>query len=242
MQALMKMRVFVSKNWQALLLVALIPMIAGVLFLTSSCSKTSQPSSSSETKPQPSAATQGAPSATPTASGSPATDEAAKRAAVEWALKEEQIKNDPNGQWAIGATASSTYNDAQGNSSWSANQVAGPPNVEKYADDGNAWAPKTQDGGIEWLDLKYVKPVHATELRVRESFGSGAVIKVELFDEHDVPHVVWTGTDSTTGLNYLDLKFPKTDYKTARVKVTLATNLVPGWNEVDAVQLVGTEQ
>jgi len=26
------------------------------------------------------------------------------------------------------------------------------------------------------------------------------------------------------------------------VKVTLATNVIPGWNEIDAVQLVGTEQ
>jgi hypothetical protein len=35
---------------------------------------------------------------------------------------------------------------------------------------------------------------------------------------------------------------PKTAYKTDRVKVTLATNVVEGWDEIDAVQLVGTEQ
>jgi hypothetical protein len=28
----------------------------------------------------------------------------------------------------------------------------------------------------------------------------------------------------------------------SRVKVTLATNTIPGWNEIDAVQLVGKEQ
>jgi hypothetical protein len=38
------------------------------------------------------------------------------------------------------------------------------------------------------------------------------------------------------------VKFPKTTLKTDRVKVTLATNIVPGWNEIDAVQLVGTDQ
>jgi hypothetical protein len=38
------------------------------------------------------------------------------------------------------------------------------------------------------------------------------------------------------------VKFPKTGFKTDRVKVTLATNVVPGWNEIDAVQLVGTDQ
>ena len=38
------------------------------------------------------------------------------------------------------------------------------------------------------------------------------------------------------------VKFPKTTFKTDRVKITLATNVVPGWNEIDAVQLVGTDQ
>ena len=157
-------------------------------------------------------------------------------------MKQDEIKNDSNGQWAIQATASSTYNDAQGTASWSANQVTGPPNVEKYGDDGHAWAPKTPDAGIEWVDLKYPKPVYATAVRIRESCGSGAVIKVELFDESSKPHTVWAGNDPTTDLNYLIVNFGKTPYKSDRVKVTLATNVVPGWNEIDAVQLVGTDQ
>lgn len=184
-----------------------------------------------------------APNAVPATgeAGASSADTTAKLAAAEWALKQDEIKNDPNGQWAIQATASSTYNDAKDTENWSANQVTGAPNVEKYGDDGHAWAPKTQDGGIEWLDLKYPKPVHATEVRVRESCGSGAVIKVEVYDEQGSAHAVWQGNDPTTNLNYLLVKFPKTAFKTERVKVTLATNVVPGWNEIDAVQLVGTE-
>jgi len=174
--------------------------------------------------------------------GSPGAETTAKMAAAEWALKQDEIKHDPNGQWAIEATASSTYNDAQGAANWSASQATGAPNVDKYGDDGMAWAPKTPDGGIEWLDLKYAKPVHATEVRVRESCGSGAVIKVEVYDEQGAAHVVWQGNDPTTDLNYLMVKFPKTTFKTDRVKVTLATNIIPGWNEIDAVQLVGTDQ
>jgi hypothetical protein len=185
------------------------------------------------------------PSSTATSSASDAGNSAettAKLAGVAWALKQDEIKNDPKGQWAIQATASSTYNDAQGTANWSANQATGAPNVDKYADDGKAWTSKTPDGGIEWLDLKYPKPVHAEEVRVRESFGSGAVIKVEIFDEQGAPHTVWAGNDPTTDLNYLMVKFPKTAFKTDRVKITLATNVVPGWNEIDAVQLIGTDQ
>ncbi|HVR09356.1 MAG TPA: hypothetical protein VMW75_15000 [Thermoanaerobaculia bacterium] len=166
-------------------------------------------------------------------------DTTAKLAAVDWALKQDEIRHDPDGQWAADATASSSYSDATGDAAWSPKQATGEPNVDKYADDGHAWAPKTQDGGIEWLDLKYARPVHASEVRVRESMGSGAVIKVELFDGAGAAHTIWQGADPTTQLNYLILKFKPTEYKVDRVKVTLATNLVPGWNEIDAVQLVG---
>jgi hypothetical protein len=166
-------------------------------------------------------------------------DTTAKLAAVDWALRQDEIKRDPDGQWASEATASSSYNDAQGDAGWSAKQATGAPDVDKYSDDAHAWAPKTQDGGIEWLELKFLKPVHAAEVRVRESMGSGAVIKVELYDEAGVAHTLWQGVDPTKELNYLILKFKPTEYRANRVRVTLATNVIPGWNEIDAVQLVG---
>jgi hypothetical protein len=186
-----------------------------------------------------------APAATPpaaTTSADPNTETTAKLAGAAWALKQDEIKNDPKGQWAIQAKASSSYNDAQGTAAWSANQATGAPNVDKYGDDGKAWTSKTPDGGIEWLDLTYPRPVYGEEVRVRESCGSGAIIKIEVFDEQGTPHTAWAGNDPTTDLNYLIAKFPKTAFKTDRVKVTLATNVVPGWNEIDAVQLVGSDQ
>jgi len=210
------------------------------------CKKSGGSQEDSAAKPAPSsAAPASAPApnaAAPATDANSAAEASAKMAAADWAMKQDEIKNDPNGQWAIQAKASSTYNDAQGTASYSANQATGAPNVDRYADDGAAWAPKTADGGIEWLDLKYPKPVYATEVRVRESCGSGAVVKVEIFDEKGTAHAVWQGNDPTTELNYLIVKFPKTTFKTDRVKVTLATNVVPGWNEIDAVQLVGTDQ
>jgi hypothetical protein len=165
-----------------------------------------------------------------------------KRVEIEWALKQDEIKNDPNGQWAAQAKASSTLKDAQGDAPFSPSQVTGAPNIEGYGNNGSAWTPKTPDAGIEWLDVQYRKPVHATAVRVRESYGSGVVMKIELFDEQGAAHTVWTGADPTKDLNYLIAEFPKTAFKTGRVKLTLATNVVGGLNEIDAVQLVGTEQ
>ena len=222
-------------------------LIAGLL--VAGCAKKQAEVSSSAAPAAPAApaaaAAPAAPAAPPAAAPPAAAadngvaDTTAKLAAAEWALKQDEIKRDPDGQWASEATASSSYNDAQGDAGWSAKQATGAPDVDRYSDDSHAWAPKTQDGGIEWLDLKYLKPVHASEVRVRESMGSGAVIKVELFDEAGAAHAIWQGVDPTKELNYLILKFKPTEYKVGRVKVTLATNVIPGWNEIDAVQLVG---
>ncbi len=223
-----------------------IAYVLPVVFL-SACKKSD---SASETAAKPTPATNSAPAPAPAASAPAAgpsaadasAEASAKLAAADWAMKQDEIKNDPNGEWAFQATASSTYRDAQGTAGYSANQATGVPNVDSYGDNGAAWTAKTPDGGIEWLDLKYPKPVYATEVRVRESCGSGAVIKVEVYDETGGAHSVWQGNDPTKELNYLIVKFPKTAFKADRVKVTLATNVVPGWNEIDAVQLVGTDQ
>ena len=214
------------------------------LVLLSGCKKDNATQETPAGKPAANAAAAPAPAASAPAAapGADAPEAGAKMAAAEWAMKQDEIKNDPNGEWAIQATASSTYNDAQGTASYSANQATGAPNVDSYGDNGAAWTTKTEDSGIEWLDLKYPKPVYATEVRVRESCGSGAVIKVEVFDEKGGAHAVWQGNDPTKDLNYLMAKFPKTAFKTDHVKVTLATNVVQGWNEIDAVQLVGTDQ
>lgn len=225
--------------------------VLSAALLTIACNKKSSDSVQPAPQPAPATAASPAPPAAAPASDPVASsaDTAAataettgKMAAADWAIKQDEIKNDSNGQWAIEAKASSVYNDAKGAASYSANQGTGLPNVDKYGDAAQAWAPKTADAGIEWLDLKYAKPVYATVVRVRESYGSGAIIKVELFDEQGTAHTAWAGNDPTKELNYLIVDIPKTSYKTARVKVTLATNVVHGWNEIDAVQLVGTDQ
>jgi hypothetical protein len=195
------------------------------------------PLAASTSTTAPAAASPSSPAAT---SASEAIAETTARLnGAAWALRQDAIKNDPDGQWAASATSSTSYNNAEGTAAWSAMQATGAPDVVTYGDDGKSWAPSTQDAGIEWLDLKYAKPVHATAVRIRESCGSGAVIKVELLDPTGTARTIWQGLDPTKELNFLELSFPVTGYLTDRVKVTLATNTIPGWNEIDAVQLVG---
>jgi hypothetical protein len=213
-------------------------LILGIVIAATGCGRSNQEST---TAPAPAPAAT-APAASTSAAGNGTADTTAKLSAGDAAVKLDAINTDTNGQWAISATASSSYNNAQGAAQWSANQATGAPNVAAYADDGNAWAPSAKDAGLEWLDLKFPKAVHATEVRVRESFNSGTIVKVELIDDSGTAHTAWAGNDPTTGLNYLLVTFPKTDFKTAEVKLILATNISDGWKEIDAVQLVGTYQ
>jgi len=171
------------------------------------------------------------------------TDQQEKEKKVKEALEEEKILNDTSGQWAINAEASSTYGDHTGKDTWTPSQMTGKPDVENYGDNGKAWTSNEADKGLEWVQLTFEKAVNAFEVRVRQTFNPGAIIKVELVDEKGKNHTVFEGVDKTKyeqdKIQYFIAKFDKTDYKTKTVKITLATNSVPGWNEIDAIQLVG---
>lgn len=197
-------------------------------------------------QPSPAAPTEAAPAtAAPAPSEAPTvTDE--KAAAIQAALAEEEIVSDPRGQWAVSATASSTYGgdkSPESKTAYSPFMATGAPNVERYGDNGNSWASETADKGIEWLELKFDKPVHATELRIRQSYSPGAIIKLELIDDSGARHAVWQSVDSQqyapNTIAWFKTPIEKTPYVVTGARITLATNAVPGWNEIDAVQLLG---
>ena len=225
----------------------LMMVAASLLIFAAGCKKAPAPEPAAPA-PAPAAAAPAPPEApvvapvTVSADGVTSTATTGDQKSVDWALKQEDIKNDPQGQWASGATASSSYGDAKEQERYSPWQATGPPNVDQESDSPAAWTSKSADAGMEWIELTFPNPVHATALRVRESDGAGSIVRVELFEENGTIHNLWTGTDPTKGLNYFVLTFPKTPYKTNHVKVMLATNLIQGWNEIDAVQLVGTDK
>jgi predicted small lipoprotein YifL len=197
-----------------------------------------------EVAPQPTEAVP-ATAATPAPIEAPTvTDE--KAAAIQAALAEEEIVSDPRGQWAVSALASSTYGGdkaPESKTAYSPFMATGAPNVERFGDNGNSWASETADKGIEWLELKFAKPVHATELRIRQSYYPGAIIKLELIDDSGARHAVWQGVDSQqyvpNTIAWFKTSIETTPYVVTGARITLATNAVPGWNEIDAVQLLG---
>ncbi|GFE85972.1 hypothetical protein [Steroidobacter agaridevorans] len=160
-------------------------------------------------------------------------------------IDEKKILADPLGQWASSATASSTYAQTTGDKAgYSAWQATGTPNVSRYSDDPAAWTSKSGDSKApEWLEVKFAKAVYATGLRIRQSAAPGAISKLELLDADGASHEIWSGTDTTpyekNTIGWLVQEFPKTSFVVTGARITLATARVWGWNEIDAVQLVG---
>lgn len=150
-----------------------------------------------------------------------------------------QILADTNGQWAASAKASTEY----GSDSWAAKQATGQPNVTAYADNASAWAPLERNKGTETLELTYANPVYALGVRIHETYGAGALTKIELKGTNGIYYPIWEGTDTTRTIGYVQAAVAQTSYLTKTVRLTFDTTRSPEgeWAEVDAVQLVGVK-
>ena len=127
-------------------------------------------------------------------------------------------------------------------SSWSAAQTLGEPNTFVYGDQGTAWAPQTQNGTVEHITVEFATPVFATGATIRETYGNGFVTSVEVVDQSDALHNVWSGVDPSqpgTPVDYM-VNWPETAFLVKGLKITTDTDHDPSaYEEIDAIQLHG---
>ena len=123
--------------------------------------------------------------------------------------------------------------------SWSAAAALGAPDATPGADDARAWATLQPDAGPEWLELEYESPVDVGGVIIHQNLAPGAVAKVEALDEAGAATVLWEGND--TGRKFVMRIEANPKVRARRLKVTLDTRRVSGWNEIDAVGLVGRD-
>lgn len=124
--------------------------------------------------------------------------------------------------------------------SWGTEQILGPPDTERAGDAPTAWASLQENAGPEWLALGFERAVEVAQVRIRESYNPGAISKVTvLVNGSEV--VLWEGTASG-GKAPRDFVVPVNGSIQAQsIVVHLDTTRVPGWNEIDAVELVGRD-
>ncbi len=106
----------------------------------------------------------------------------------------------------------------------------------------NAWATLLADAPDEWIELTFANPVRASGVRVRQNFNPGAISRVDLLDAEGQSQTVFQGPDTNAypraSIGWLSVRFPITAKPVTRVRLALDSVRVPGWNEIDAVQLV----
>ena len=122
---------------------------------------------------------------------------------------------------------------------WSAMQAAGPPNATPTQDDPKAWAPRDAEMGLQWLELQYQAADRCTGVRIFEVCAPGAVAEIKAKDAAGTWHTLWSGRTAATGRGPLELSWPATAFATQTLRLVLDTDRTPGWNEIDAVELIG---
>lgn len=199
-------------------------------------------------KPEPSAvippcvstdANKSASTSAPAADTPEARELARKQAALDYATLEDEFLNDPKGQWAHEATATSSFGETRGPVAESnkPQNIVGKPDTKTWTND-------RQDMGFDSFETVYEKPVHATAVRVVITDGVEALSKVELRDATGAWTTAWSGlSDVKRNAHGPRTWFVRTFEKTAQpvqaVRVTIANAVDKGYKHVDAVQLVG---
>lgn len=144
----------------------------------------------------------------------------------------------PDAQWASSAVASSEYRSPD----YAPRQAAGAPDVRLASDSAKAWATKTADAGEEWLEVTFAQAVIARGVRVIQSYNPGAIVSLDVISDSGVGATIWVGPDRNRypgGLiGVLEAAVPAGFPPVRKVRVILDTRRVPGWNEIDAVQLL----
>lgn len=124
---------------------------------------------------------------------------------------------------------------------WGPEQATGAPDTDQAGDIPTAWASLDPDGGVEWLRVDFDQAVIISEVRIRESFNPGAVSKVAAILQDGKERVLWEGFDPTADAPADFAVQVDGDIVGKSIKVYLDTTQKEGWNEIDAVELVGKD-
>lgn len=143
-------------------------------------------------------------------------------------------------EWASAGEATSEY----GSSDWSGQQAAGAPNTLTCGDHITAWAVPESDSVESIMLYYYDPPLIPTEINIVQSYNPSQVVKVELLDAYGEysDAMIYESEPKATDECPYTLSIPVTgiDYLVMGVRITIDQSVLGlGWNEIDAVQLIG---
>lgn len=141
-------------------------------------------------------------------------------------------------QWASEAYAESEYSSTD----WAASQATGAPDVDTCGDNANAWA-STSSIGTDSIELVYDIPVSPTEINIYQSYNPSQVVEVDIIDLNGEAWIAWSGEpeyiETCPDLMTITLELDEPLYIDRVVIYIDQSVLQTGYNEIDAVELVG---
>ena len=120
-------------------------------------------------------------------------------------------------------------------------QATGAPDTMGSGRKRTAWAPRTPNGGVDWLQLTFQQAVDPEAVRIYENHNPGAVFKVAFLDRKGKPVVTLPAPDPTSPKRNRGIRVIQVgslvNQRIRCLKIYLDTRRVPGWNEIDAVEV-----
>lgn len=123
---------------------------------------------------------------------------------------------------------------------WGPEQAIGSPD-SGAGDQRTAWASLQADGGEQWLETTFAKPVEVAQVRVIENDNPGAVVRIVAVLDGGTEIPLWSGEEPKLAPPANQIFSVRPGVVAAKVRIILDTNKVPGWNEIDAVELIGRD-
>lgn len=123
---------------------------------------------------------------------------------------------------------------------WGPEQATGAPD-SGAGDQRTAWASLQADGGEQWLETSYAKPVEIAQIRVLENDNPGAIVRIAAILDGGTEILLWSGEEPKLSPPANQIFSVRPGVVAAKVRIILDTNKVPGWNEIDAVELIGRD-
>ncbi|MBU1660413.1 MAG: hypothetical protein KKD28_02950 [Chloroflexi bacterium] len=141
-------------------------------------------------------------------------------------------------QWVVEAEASSEYSSPE----WAAEQAIGAPDTHRCGDYQTAWASASSDS-IVWLEVKFPLAVYVTAVNISQSFNPNQVVAVELVGQFGRSIEIYNQPPAQVNQPCpytLPISIDKTKGRFDTVRITIDQSVLGlGWNQIDAVELVG---
>ncbi len=123
--------------------------------------------------------------------------------------------------------------------SWHHGQAVGRPDTPSVGDYPTAWAPRSVQSGMQWLQLGYAKPVEMQELTIYETYNSGAIAKITAVMPNGTEQQIWAGNPSPSNSDQIQetvVPVPE-GIRGDQIRIYVDTDKVNSWPEIDAVEL-----